>query len=96
MARSSQAQAKKSEPDKNQEVLDSLEDVVVAIEHLSNLGESLLRKCRLKRRTLCMLIRDATANKVSIRQVNDVLDALPLLKQRFLKKGEYNAEAEKA
>lgn len=65
------------------EVAMSLEELAVAIEKMSDLGARLL-KTRLKKRALMLLIRDACSNKVGMTEIEQVLNALPRLKTKYL------------
>lgn len=69
--------------DPTDEVEMSLEELALAIEKMSDLGERLL-KTRLKKRTLMLLIRDACSNKVGLSEIEQVLHALPRLKDKYL------------
>ena len=59
----------------------SIEDMVQEIEKLSRIFAR-LNESRLKRRTVVLLIHDAT--KVSKRDINAILDAVPDLANRYL------------
>jgi hypothetical protein len=70
-------------------VLADLNVLAAEIEKLSTLGEALLKKSKLKRRTICLLIRDACGQgpgSIGMRQIEMVLDAITDLKHIYLKK----------
>lgn len=72
------------EPEVADEISMSLEDLAVAIEKMSDLGER-INKSRLSERALILLIKDSCAQNLSMSQIRAVLDVLPDLKDRYLK-----------
>jgi len=61
---------------------ESLEALADNIAMLSEIGK-MMQKCRLKRRTIHLLLKDATG--LPMHQIKKVIDALPLLEKEFLK-----------
>ncbi len=71
------------------ELVDVCEDIAVEIERLSKLYEA-FDQSRLTRRAIVLLIKDITGIKMST--IGVILDALPRLKEHFLKEPDEEAE----
>lgn len=67
------------------EVVERMDEIVEAVEKMSDLGAALLHKTRLRMRTICLLIRDACPVKLGLRDIQSVLETLPELAKYFLK-----------
>lgn len=63
-------------------VLEGLESLAQEIRNLSALGRA-ISQCALKRRTICLLLKDMS--NVPMRDIEVILNNLPLLEKEFLK-----------
>ena len=73
---------KSEEPDA---IAMSLEELAVAIEKMSDLGERLTNS-RLTKRAVEILVKDLCPPSVRMSDIREVLSALPRLKDHYLKK----------
>ena len=60
----------------------ALEDLTNEIRKVSQLGKA-INQCALKRRTICLLLADMS--KIPMRDIDIILNNLPLLEKEFLK-----------